>query len=257
MSETKTEVVVTPLEQNQALQTALFALSKTHAFFAGILESLDITYSNQLPTAGIAFDSNGKKWNLLINPVFFCKKLGEGEEGVKARISILLHELYHITHKHLTRAMFMKLTPQLRTLMNVAMDMEINQYIQNLPEGCAQCPSEVDAEAGAKCENEMCPGYAINVAKYHDIDANGKQVPWERLKAFEYYYYKLAEKFKELSSNSESDGKGEGGEGDPSKSKGDGKHLPKEFDSHEWGSSANEGEMMDATEELVKRAMQK
>jgi hypothetical protein len=48
----------------------------------------------------------------------------------------------------------------------------------------------------------------------------------------------------------ELDGKGGQGAG-----KGKGKGTPREFDSHNWDASADETEVLDATEELVKRAM--
>ena len=154
--------------------------------------------------------------------------------------------------------------------MNIAADMAINQFIKNLPKGCPQCPKP---EERKPCENDLCPGRAIMVEDYHDVDEKtGKQVPWEKNRTMEYYYEKLLQRFEDPD-NEEDDGDGEGeGEGEgqgKGKGKGDGKgrgnagggadtgDLPQTLDEHMWDVASEEGEMLDATEELVKRAMVK
>lgn len=240
----------------QSLETALYQLTKNQAFFGMILQCLDMYYTHLIPTAGVAFDNNSKKWQMMINPKWFCDKLGDGDKGTRHRISILLHELYHLTHKHIIRAPMLKLNPARRRLMNIAMDMAINQYIKDLPDGCSDCPPREQRLTGVACENEMCPGNPILVEDYFDTDEKGKQIPWEKNKTFEYYFYKLIERYSDLSDDPNEDGDGDGeGEGKPGQGKGKG--IPKEFDSHNWDGGAEEQDMMDATEELVKRAMQK
>jgi predicted metal-dependent peptidase len=234
------------------LQTALYQLTKNQAFFGMILQCLDMFYTHQIPTAGVCFDNNAKKWQMMINPKWFCDKLGDGDKGTRHRISILLHELYHLTHKHIIRAPMLKLNPGRRMLMNIAMDMAINQYIKDLPSGCSDCPPRDNRLKGAECQNEMCPGNPILVEDFFDTDDKGTQVPWEKNKPFEYYYYKLIEHYSEMSDNPNEDGEGNGGG-----QSGNRNSIPKEFDSHDWDSSSEEQDMMDATEELVKRAMQK
>jgi len=241
---------VDPSKKVHCLETALYQLTKNQAFFGMILQCLDMYYTHQIPTAGVCFDNNAKKWQILINPKWFCDKLGDGDKGTKHRISILLHELYHLTHKHLIRAPMLKLNPGRRVLMNIAMDMSINQYIKDLPAGCSDCPPKEAMLTGARCENELCPGNPILVEDYFDTDEKGKRTPWEKEKSFEYYYYKLIERYSEMSNDPS-----EGDEGEPGS--GPGKGLPKEFDSHDWEGGTEEQDMMDATEELVKRAMQK
>jgi hypothetical protein len=248
---------VDPHKKVQCLETALYQLTKNQAFFGMILQCLDIHYSHTLPTAGVMFDNNAKKWKMMINPKWFCVNLGDGDQGTRARISILLHELYHLTHKHIIRAPMLKLNPNRRRLMNIAMDMSINQYIKDLPDGCQECPPKNEREMGATCKNELCPGHPILVENFYDEDAKGKQIPWEKNKTFEYYYYKLIEKFSEMSDEGEGEEEGEGGLDGSNGGKGKGKGLPKEFDSHDWDGGSEERDMMDATEELVKRAMQK
>jgi hypothetical protein len=81
--------------------------------------------SRRVPTAGVS--KNGINYQLAINPEFW-ESLSEEQ-----RLGLLKHELLHIAFGHLT--MFFKFTD--KRLANVAMDMEINQYIDRnwLPGG--------------------------------------------------------------------------------------------------------------------------
>ena len=79
----------------------------------------------RVPTAGVS--KNGINYQLAINPTFW-ESLSELN-----KLGLLKHELLHIAFGHLTT--FFKFTD--RKLANVAMDMEINQYIDRswLPGG--------------------------------------------------------------------------------------------------------------------------
>jgi predicted metal-dependent peptidase len=81
--------------------------------------------SKRVPTAGVS--KNGINYQLAINPEFWESLSDEH------RLGLLKHELLHIAFGHLTT--FFKFSD--KKLANVAMDMEINQYIDNqyLPEG--------------------------------------------------------------------------------------------------------------------------
>lgn len=233
-------------EKKRCLQSAIFDINQNDTFMGSVMQCLNINYTHALPTAGIGFDPEGRKWVMYINPFYFCKKILEH----KGRKALLMHELSHVTHKHPMRAPFIKLHPKRRTLMNIAMDMSINQNIPNLPKGCKQCPPKDERDAGEACKNNLCPGHGIFVEDYFDTDDNGKKTPWPMDKPMEFYYHKLIARY--MDSDDPDDGEGEGGEGGKSM---DG--VPKEFDTHDWESDAEEGDMLDATEELVKRAMQK
>src|ERR1019366_8016666 len=105
---------------------------------------------------------------------------------------------------------------------------------------------------------------------YNDIDTKtGKPIPWEKNRTMEHYYEKLIQRFEDPDKDDESEGEGEGdGQGDgKGKGKGKGKggkgnagvgadtgDLPQTLDEHMWDGAAEEGDMLDATEELVKRA---
>lgn len=94
-------------------------------FYGFFLIMLNKIWSKQVPTAGVS--KNGINYQLAINEEFW-DKLPEAH-----RVGLLKHELLHIAFFHLTQYFNF---PD-RKLANVAMDMEINQYIDSefLPEG--------------------------------------------------------------------------------------------------------------------------
>lgn len=226
-------------DKSQCLATAIYETSKTHAFIGSVLQCLTIQYAHTLPTAGILFNTDAKRWDMLVNPYFFCKKLNAAE-----RKAVLIHELSHITHKHPLRVPFMKISARKRMIMNIAADMAINQYIKDIPKGCKQCPP-IDAQQ--PCPNEMCPGRCIDVADYYDQDPKtGTKTPWPINRPMEAYYELLIKRFQDPE-----DGKGDGNAGGGA----DTSDLPNTIDEHMWDGAGEEKEMLDATEELVKRAM--
>ena len=87
---------VPPHLKKQALQTSIYNLRMRHPFYASVLQCLNIEYSHALPTAGVMFDGNTKKFLMKINPVWFCERLTQDE-----REGVLLHEILHVAHKHL------------------------------------------------------------------------------------------------------------------------------------------------------------
>lgn len=231
--------------KTRCLASSIYECSKTHPFLGSVLQCLTISYSHQLPTAGIMFNTDAKRWDMFINPYFFCKKLDLNQQK-----AVLLHELTHITHKHPFRVPFLKISPRKRRLMNVAADMAINQYIKNLPTGCNQCPPL--GTRNEKCKNELCPGRAIFVEDFFTIDdKTGNKIPWETQRTMEFYYEKLLTRFEDPDEDGEEDGDGEGNAGGGAGS-GD---IPDTLDEHMWDGAAEEKDMIDATEELVKRAM--
>jgi len=233
-----------PVElKSQCLATVIYECCiKTHQFMGAVLQSLTITYGHQIPTAGILFNTDAKHWEMLINPYFFCKKLS-GEQ----RKAVLLHELSHILHKHPLRVPFMKISPRKRMLMNIAADMAINQFIKDLPDGCPQCTPYVE---GNKCTNDLCPGRGIFLRDFYDIDPKtNAKIPWKPNQTMEYYYEKLLTRLEEPE-----DGDGEGNAGGGASTA----DLPETIDEHLWDNGAvEEKDMLDATEELAKRAMVK
>lgn len=229
-------------DKSRCLATAIYSCSKNHPFLGSVLQCLNISYGHTIPTAGIMFNTDAKRWDMLINPYFFCKKLNDDQ-----RRAVLLHELNHITHKHPLRVPFLKISARKRMLMNIAADMAINQFIKDLPKGCNQCPP---VESSQPCPNEMCPGRCIDVNDYYDLDekTNAKK-PWQLNQTMEHYYEKLMTRFQDPDDEEEGDGNAGGGA--------DTSDLPNTIDEHMWDGAAEEKDMLEATEELVKRAMVK
>jgi len=94
-------------------------------YYGFFLLMLHKSWSDRLPTAGVC--KNGINFQLMINEKFWTDLSEEHKLG------LLKHELLHIAFQHLTTfTMFSD-----KKLANVAMDMEINQYIDGhwLPEG--------------------------------------------------------------------------------------------------------------------------
>lgn len=229
-------------EKSRCLATTIYACTKHNPFLGSVLQCLNIMYSHQLPTAGILFNTDAKRWDMLVNPYFFCKKLDD-----KQRKAVFLHELSHITHKHPLRVPFLKISSRKRMLMNVAADMAINQFIQDLPKGCQQCPP---VHVPQPCPNELCPGRCIDVKDFFDVDEKTQtKKPWPENKPMETYYELLIKRFEDP----DDDGQGDGNAGGGAQS-GD---IPDTIDEHMWDGAAEEKEMLDATEDLVKRAMVK
>ena len=100
--------------------------------------------SKRVPTAGVS--KNGINYQLAINPEFW-ESLSDNH-----RLGLLKHELLHIAFGHLTT--FFKFSD--KKLANVAMDMEINQYISKelLPEGGIEIENyaelNLDEKAGCR-----------------------------------------------------------------------------------------------------------
>jgi predicted metal-dependent peptidase len=255
-------------DRQRCLATAIYECTKSHPFLGSVLQCLNISYNHTLPTAGILFNTDAKRWEMYVNPYFFCKKLSD-----KERKAVFLHELSHITNKHPLRVPFLKISSRKRMLMNIAADMAINQFIKDLPNGCQSCPPLVDGVQQGPCSNDMCPGRCIMVENYFDLDEKTNQkIPWPKNITMESYYEKLITKFQDPDEDENGDGEGEGdGSGGPGSGKGKGKgkgqgnagggaetkDLPQTLDEHLWDGAGEEKDMLDATEELVKRAMVK
>lgn len=101
---------------------SLAAVSKTlileQPFYGLFLISLNKTWRDDLPTAGVSI--NGINQQLAINEKFWFTLTEDQKKGV------LIHELMHIGFNHLiTRDDY-----QDKKLFNIAADLEINQYIE-------------------------------------------------------------------------------------------------------------------------------
>lgn len=116
-------------EDKRYIQQAIYNVLIQDAFIGNLLQELSVRVDNRIPTAGLTFDKKAAKFNILINEDFFSKL------NVKERVAVFFHELLHFTHGHLFRFEAMG-NPKDQMLKNIAADMAINQYINNLPDKC-------------------------------------------------------------------------------------------------------------------------
>lgn len=223
----KEELPMVPIEEQEScLADTLWKLSMEQPFFGSALQVMNIQYSQHAPTAGVGYNDSTRSYELYVGPHFFCRELKTADE----RKAVLLHELLHVTHGHLARHDPAMMDSSTRRVMNIAMDMAINQYINNLPE------------------------FGVDVNKVKD-PKTGKLLKWEKLQSTEYYFAKLRKLQQEQDENGEQSGDGEGDEEQQSGEGGD-KTIggQKNHDEHGWESD-NEREKLEAADDLMKRAM--
>jgi len=113
------------INKTESLAKASKNLMLKEPFYGMFLIMLNKVWNNQIPTAGVS--RLGINYQLSINEEFWSKLTELTHQG------LLKHELLHIAFFHLTDYDF--LTD--KQVANIAMDLEINQYIDNdmLPEG--------------------------------------------------------------------------------------------------------------------------
>ena len=129
-------------------------------YYGFFLIMLNKTWRQDLPTAGVS--KNGINYQLAINEEFWTSLSEEHQLG------LLKHELLHIAFGHLTS--FGSFSD--KKLANVAMDMEINQYI----------------------DTDWLPKGGIMIEDYEDLDLDEKA-------GCRYYYKKLQELKQEKDKN--------------------------------------------------------
>lgn len=182
------------MTRNETLSKTTKDLMLKEPYYGIFLIMLNKLWSSRVPTAGVS--KMGINYQLEINEDFWDKLPDAHKMGV------LKHELLHIAFGHLS--MYFKFSDKKRA--NVAMDMEINQYIQNgwLPGDdmtADQYKQLVDGikanvtqalEAGtmtqeqANAEFEKIPPRGVIFADYADQG-------WDAKAGSRYYYDKLKE----------------------------------------------------------------
>jgi predicted metal-dependent peptidase len=179
------------------------------SFFGSMLQTIAIDFSSRIPTACISYQIQKKQFLIELNPAFF--RLLTLEE----RMAILLHEVYHMTHSHLTRI------PALEHKMkaNYAADAAINQLIPGIP--------------------NREPIKAVLPENYG----------LEKDKTLEFYYENWPESPEDENGNDPNDPNGSGA----SKTGGAGKGHP--IDVHDWDPNVEESDVLDSMEDVIKRTM--
>ena len=148
------------MDKVQSLSKTAKELMLIEPYYGFFLIMLNKTWRQDLPTAGVS--KNGINYQLAINEEFW-ESLSEEHQ-----LGLLKHELLHIAFGHLTS--FGSFSD--KKLANVAMDMEINQYI----------------------DTDWLPKGGIMIEDYEDLDLDTKA-------GCRYYYKKLQELQQEKDKN--------------------------------------------------------
>ncbi len=263
MELTDKEVIFSEDEKKIALQNAITLLCDSenfnqYRFYGHLLQSLNINYSKIVPTAGVLFNSKQKEFQLYLNPNFFCSL------PIKEQVAVLLHEIFHITFKHV----YFNTIGFDKRLLNVSMDMVINQLIKDLPK-CAIFVESFKTKDGKD--------FPLNqtVEVYYDLIQDGAE-------------FKLSQPGGDKSDNkqegqSESEGQEGNGEGTPGDKQGKGSGQYKQisarqdeqgntwvnakeyfeenngFDEHGWqdGDDGDVKDKLESLRDLFKRTIQK
>jgi predicted metal-dependent peptidase len=190
------------MDKVQSLSKASKDLMLKEPYYGFFLIMLNKLWdAKRVPTAGVS--KNGINYQLAINPEFW-EGLTENQ-----KLGILKHELLHIAFGHLTT--FFKFSD--KRMANVAMDMEINQYIEKswLPGGeytkeeYEEIKEKVKLEIAAASETgaskeeiaeimKKFPGRGIFIEDYEDMNLDLRA-------GCRYYYEKLKEAQDEKNKN--------------------------------------------------------
>jgi len=109
---------------NKTLEANIIALLQKQEYLGHFIQQFDRMITTTIPTAGVMLKN--ATITLAINPDFWMKMTFDEQ------VAVLQHECLHCLGKHLTRGK--QYSNKMRA--NYAMDLSINQYIQNLPKGC-------------------------------------------------------------------------------------------------------------------------
>ena len=141
--EEEKEIPLTPLEIKESTEkvsaTLVYMLrDPSLVFYSTVIMQMKIVHSSKCPTMGVGFFNN--QLILLIN-AGFVKKL-----KFKELVAVLIHEVWHVIMSHMNRE-----TGREHEKWNIAADIAINQFIDNLPDGCLlpdafNLPPELAAE---------------------------------------------------------------------------------------------------------------
>lgn len=110
-------------------EKACRSLLMTEPFYGLFLTTLDKIITDEVPTLAVGL--RGINQVLYVNPEFWSSLTD------KEQLAVLKHELIHICFFHLSMGKDMSN----KKVANIAMDAEVNQYIENLPDGCVTISS--------------------------------------------------------------------------------------------------------------------
>lgn len=115
---------------NNFLENIKLNLILNDSLIGNIISRIEIIKNNKIQTAQVYFDSD--KYNYIIE---YNENFLKSLNNLKEVMSIFKHEIYHVLFKHHFRVLKIERTDNYidMEIANIAMDISINQYIENLP----------------------------------------------------------------------------------------------------------------------------
>jgi predicted metal-dependent peptidase len=106
----------------------VYSVFTNNTYLLSLARKIDKLASTEIPTLGVTQNPKTGRILMIYNPEF------AGSLSTSELRSVVMHEMYHIIFNHLKSLISdLKLDPKTA---NIAMDLEINQYLTGLPKGC-------------------------------------------------------------------------------------------------------------------------
>jgi predicted metal-dependent peptidase len=165
-TESKKLPAVSSADVKKQLQTTIYSLLEQDPFLGNLVQEVNLSVNNFVPTAYMGFNTKTLKFQMGVNPDYFMKI------STAERVGVIQHELLHFLHLHLERMKFVDIPDHEKALWNVAADMAINQYIKVLPEGCVKVSDWKMPDGSDMPKYKMMEFYHENLKKSLE-DKNG------------------------------------------------------------------------------------
>ena len=65
--------VVSEEDKTSCLQSAIYNIMCNYPFVGSILQCMNMSYTNGIERAAISFNPECRRWDLILNPYYFCK----------------------------------------------------------------------------------------------------------------------------------------------------------------------------------------
>jgi predicted metal-dependent peptidase len=107
----------------------LYTLTRKDPLLGDIIRGITIRLSSTVvPSAGIGIDKQSLEPVMYVNPEYYDSLSNE------ERVAVYIHEIFHLLNNHIGFRSKLK-SPDEAVIVNIAKDLAINQFIENLPEG--------------------------------------------------------------------------------------------------------------------------
>lgn len=137
-------------------------------FFGILMQQINTVFTERVPTLGITFSKETKKFVMYINKKFL------NSLSLDEAVAVLLHELHHILYKHV----FYNVEKHDLKRWNIAMDISVNQRIVNLPKEAIFLENFKDKNGKPFPKNLLTEEYydLLDGATYEDESGNSYEV---------------------------------------------------------------------------------